>query len=481
MPTDPHILPTAALRATIARWAIAAAVLAVALTICGGVLNRLQPLTFGHDFFIGYVAGQQVAGGQIDRLYDASAMESAARSAIADANLTGNPAHVRWLNPAYFAAAFAPLAWLPYRWALLIWTALNAALAGGCLAVARAQLPAGSFRRLLPIIVCLSFPFILATHHQQSSLVSLSLLLAAASAWQSRRALLAGVFVGLLAYKPQIAFAIGLVLWAHQGRRALAGLLFGGGLWLALGEALWPGSTLAFLRESPAAVRGLQSAGFAWGRQITPTALLRGSQFMSPVMAAVLGGALSLAVLAGMVALARKARSAVQADAMIAAAFLAVPLAVPYLMDYDLLLLVVAAVCWMRSGIARELAVGWAVLWITAFVNVDVVDKTGVNAAVIVLAAMGGRMAVAVWRTSAGGRLGAASVDDVGFGPARPFADTAPEAIIAPRHWGREGNRREENHRETELLAVARTDRGGGLRRDLPVPKPDGARDGQAA
>src|SRR4029077_4896124 len=93
--------PTAATQP--ARWRIVllCAILGAVAGLLGGVLDRSQPLTFGHDLISSYTAGRMLLDGKGGSLYDASACESAGRSVMTDANLSGNPHHVRWLNPGY--------------------------------------------------------------------------------------------------------------------------------------------------------------------------------------------------------------------------------------------------------------------------------------------------------------------------------------------------------------------------------------------
>src|SRR4051794_19639290 len=92
----------------LARWRIAllCAIISAAAGFVGGVLDRSRPLTFGHDLISSYTAGRLLLEGKGSSLYDASACETAGRAVMAEANLTGNPHHVRWLNPGYFAPLF---------------------------------------------------------------------------------------------------------------------------------------------------------------------------------------------------------------------------------------------------------------------------------------------------------------------------------------------------------------------------------------
>ncbi|HEX8913324.1 MAG TPA: glycosyltransferase family 87 protein [Humisphaera sp.] len=375
-PTTPRVLAAGVITAFVA----------TLLALLAGVLDASAPLTFGHDFLPPYVVGSLVRDGQAAHLHEAAATVPVARSVVADQNLTNDPSIARWINPTFFAAAFAPFSVLPYRAALLAWTALNAGLLGGSLAVLWGWVPATRRAGVgFGLAVLASCPLLLAVEHQQNTFVSLALVVAATAAWRGGRPTLAGLAIGCLAYKPQIAALLGIAVWAHQGRRALAGLLLGGGGWLLLGEVLARGSTLAFLRDVPPIVREIQSLGFNWGRQVTPTTFLRVLPGVPLAVATWVGAAISLAVVTAVARFAVRRRGSDGADRVIAAAVAALPLAAPYFMDYDLLLLAVPAALTLRSAPRRTTVALWAALWVVAFVNIDLVQVLGLNAVVPVL------------------------------------------------------------------------------------------------
>ena len=406
------------------RTGIACAGIALLVALAAGLLDRSRPLTFGHDLLPSYVAGRLVTGGRADQMYVAAACEQVGRAVMADANLTGDARHVRWLNPAFFSLPFAPLALLPYRLALLAWLTLNAALAGGALHAVARWVPGGRRRLLFLAAVVTSCPLLLALQHQQNTFLSLALLAAAARAWRGGRPLTAGLLVGLLAYKPQVAAVVGLALVISDGRRALVGVLASGAALLLAGELLSPGSTVRFLTDVPRVVAAAHgSPGFNWGRQVTPTSFWRSLLGGPGTPASVLGYGTSLIVACVVAAFARAqwrgnaGPERPSTDAVLAAAVIALPLAAPYFMDYDLLLLAVPAALALAAGRPPVcLLVAWALLWPAAYLNVDAVDAAGVG---VVAPLLGGLLA-GTWAIARLGRRGRSDTMPAGEASACP-------------------------------------------------------------
>src|SRR5258707_9199072 len=81
---------------------------------------------------------------------------------------------------------------------------------------------------LVPLLVVLPLPFWQALCHQQNTFISLLLLTAATACWRNGRGFSAGVFAGLLFFKPQLAAIFALALIIGLGWRAVAGLALTG-------------------------------------------------------------------------------------------------------------------------------------------------------------------------------------------------------------------------------------------------------------
>jgi hypothetical protein len=411
----------------LARASIASAAIVLVLGWLGDVLDLDRQLSFGHDLIPSYVAGRIVASGDASHLYDPAACETVGRAVMVDANLSGNPRDVRWLNPGFFALLFAPLAQLPYRWALLVWMSLNAALFGGTM---RALVENRTRIAVLLFVglVAASCPFLLAFEHQQNSFLSLAILTAAVVAWRGGRPFAAGLLVGLLAYKPQLAAAIGVALVLSQGRRALLGLIISASSLLLLGEVFAPGSTLGFLRSVPPIVRAMQSEPvFNWGRQVTPTSFW--CALLGPGRAELargLGIASSLTAMATVAWIAWRARGRGQEaiDQLIASTILLLPLSAIYFMDYDLLLLAIPASLMVRKRLVAAALVCAAALWVAIYVNLASVEAMHLNLVVIVLSTIAiSTLARDVWRSANTPKVPLSS---------RHLPDASAAATIAP-------------------------------------------------
>lgn len=375
---------------------IGCALLAVIACGGGGLLDRGRPLTFGHDLLASYAAGRLVAEGRAGSMYDEAVVEATVRRITVDANLTGEPAHAKWLNPACLAVLFSPLATLPYRHALLLWTALNAGLFGGALHTILRWMPDGSTMRRRPFLLAVlaSCPCFLAIEHQQNTFVSLAILTAAATAWRSGSALRTGLLIGLLAYKPHLAAAVGLAAAFSLGWRAVAGMAAGGLSLLAIGEIASPGLTYGFLTGVPKIAAGvLSDPSYNWGRQLTPMAAWRVVLGQASSTVTVLSTVTSVVVLVVVARTAWRSRHGAGRDAAIATAVVAAPMVAPYFMDYDLLLLVIpAALTLGTAGGGWKATIPWAALWVVAYVNVDLVRTVGVNGVTFLMAG------ILVWR-----------------------------------------------------------------------------------
>ena len=266
------------------------------------------------DFLAFYNAGQMVADGESARLYDQARL-----------NERGAP---HFLYAPLFAAAFLPLAALPFTAARVLW---------GLLSVAALLLVASLARRwaalslpLLLLGIAAFFPLYIALILGQTS--PLTLLLLGAVAWlQWQRGAApggswqAGFLAGLNLYKPQLLLPL-LFLWLRQRAwRALLGVagaavLVGGGSLLVSVPA-----TLAF----PAARDSLGTVvmGAVVGRQINPTLFTVAGPLVALLVA--LGAT-------GLLLLLWRRRSTHYHHALL---WLCPLLVTPYLGTYDLLLL----------------------------------------------------------------------------------------------------------------------------------------------
>ncbi len=300
-----------------------AAVVALAATSHDGLDMFGRPL--GTDFSQVYVAGLEALAGRPETPFDLPAH-------IAEQHkLFGENATYGWHYPPFFLGLAAALAKLPYLAALAIWQATTLL---AYLAVIFAILSPTGLSRLRILIAALAFPAVLVnlTHGQNGFLTAA--LLGAGLLLLERRPLAAGLFFGLLAYKPQFALALPVALlaggyWtAIAAAVATAAALTLASLW-AFGLAAWQ----AFFASLPVSRRLLVEEGAI------------GFEKIQSVFAAVrlLGGDAPLAyaaqaavTLVTLAALAWLWRTGADRRLRAAATIIAALLTTPYCLDYDM-------------------------------------------------------------------------------------------------------------------------------------------------
>jgi hypothetical protein len=370
----------------------------------------------GLDFLPFYAAGTFLREGRPAAMYDIDALRAREREIAAASGLALGDGFGPFWNPPFFALPFAAIAGLPFRAALLVWLGLNiAALAIAiallCRTLARSDLPDGAGWRtwgLVPLLAATSVPCLLAFTHGQNTFCSLLLLTCAVLAWRGRRAVMAGLFIGLLAYKPQLAALVGVVALIDLGWRVFAGAAISGGV-LALAAILtMPGIAGTYRTSLPRLLHFMQVEHvYLWERHVTLKAFWRlliqghapGEIAISVTLLASLCAA---ALLVALLAAAFRCRYghgdvAMRRDRLIAATFATMPLVMPFYFDYDLLLLAIPAVLVAAGGQAfimgrgRTLLLGaGSALFLWMIVNPDIAELTRVNGAVPLLGVVAG-------------------------------------------------------------------------------------------
>lgn len=369
-------------------------------------------LVLGGDFVPAYSAGKLVREGRADQIYDQSVMSAVERQVVEEASLEPLPFYGPYLNPPWFAVACAPLAGLPYRTAAGVWLAVNLLCAAGAMALLCRMLPRPAGWRawgLIPLLVIISMPFWQALCHLQNTCVSLLLVSAMVTCWHrwggDRGKLLGGILCGLLFYKPQLASVLAAVMCVWQGWPALAGCVSTlAGLVVASAIEL-PGTLSEYVRSLPKALALIQSRPeYNWGRQVTPRGFWRlliqghsgGAE--APVVTVLTWGVMLCAGLLLAVCVWRSLKSRDDrptVDRLIAATIAAMPLVMPYYMDYDLLLLALPATLLSADAMSGSRKVGravwaWAFLFLTLYVNPGLSGQTRVNLAAPLVAIVGG-------------------------------------------------------------------------------------------
>ena len=346
---------------------------------------------FGRDFLAFYTAGMLAADGRFAELYDLESFGTLQRRVAQGQGMELGEAIGPWWNPPGYAWVFAPLARLPFGGALLLWTGINlAAACGAAWILVHVVSPRGGSDRLLVALLLLSSaPLLQSITHGQNSAISLLIVSAVAVAWRGGDAFLAGACVGMLAYKPQLAAALGVALVLHRGRRAAAGILVVGCAVVLVTAVTMPGALVDYVHRLPANLHQLQvQRTYLWDRHVTLRAfwqlLLQGrGPGETPWLVYALTLVSAVPLLAGLGFAAIKRSSA---DALISATVLAAPLLMPFYFDYDLLLLAVAAA--LSTDVGRRRLAIWAALYLWLFVNPYIAGAARVNLTVPLLYAL---------------------------------------------------------------------------------------------
>ncbi len=192
----PPRLRRQALLLTIALWLGYAATIATP-----GPRDRFGHLK-GADLLHAYILGTLALEHRGEALYDARAQRD-----IGEQRVPGSAGD--YFLPVYapqYSLIWAPLARLPYPWAAAIWIVLSAAIYAACCYAVWQTCPNLSAHGTTVALAAAAFPgfFALITFGQNSAL-ALAAFTGTYFALRARRELLAGLCLGLLAYKPQLA------------------------------------------------------------------------------------------------------------------------------------------------------------------------------------------------------------------------------------------------------------------------------------
>ena len=356
---------------------VAAALIWIALS---DRLVDLNDKPIGTDFSNVWAAGKLVLDGRPDAPYDPVLQHAAEREAFG-----GRPVpFFGWHYPPLFLIVAAALALLPYGWALLVWTAIGLS---AYLATLRAILP-----RPETVLLALAFPatFVNIGHGQNGFLTAS--LLGAALLLLDRRPLVAGLLIGLLAYKPQFGVLIPLVLVATGRWQVIAAAaatvvaacavtfaLFGAKVWTAFAHST-EFTRVVVLEAGDTGWEKIQSIFSAvrmWGGSIE--------------LAYVAQAALALALAVSLVWL---WRSRAADDLKAAALACGCLLATPYVLDYDLVVLAIAMAFFVRHALNQnrgfrdyEISV-LAFVWIAPLIARSVAGTSGLPLGFLAMAGL---------------------------------------------------------------------------------------------
>jgi len=238
------------------------------------------------DFLNFYNGARMVVDGQGHSLYDVNAQHQA----LLEITGPDYPNH-HWYNyPPTWAILLAPIGALPYVQAFYVYDALMAAAMVGTLLLLRPVLPGlvgrvidpttrrlrrvddptyglpGLRRAWLVTVLAVVFfhPIIRNIIGGQNTVLTMFLLAGWYAGLRTNRPIRAGVFLGLLLYKPQFAVPLGLIVALRGQWRTLAAAGCVGLAHYALGAAFcgfdWPMRMLAFLGSFQAMEARLNAA-----------------------------------------------------------------------------------------------------------------------------------------------------------------------------------------------------------------------------
>lgn len=322
--------------------ALAAALIVLVATSHGGKDRWDRPL--GVDFSGVWVAGQAVRAGHPAQPYDNAAHAAAQAEAFGPSD-----SFLPWPYPPFFLALAGLLAALPYLAALGAWQASTCLL---YLAAVLRALRGTSLARRDVIVAALAFPAVtINLLHGQNGLLSAGLL-ALGGFCLPRRPLLAGLLLGLTAYKPQLALLVPVAIVAGGHWRAASAMVATvlamiAATLLAFGPEPWQGfvASLPFTRHVILEAGGLES----WKLQSAFAAvrLLGGPVPVAYTAQAVV----ALAVVAS---LANLWRGDADLRVKVAALLVAALLATPYAVDYDMVMLGPALAALVAYGMATR-------------------------------------------------------------------------------------------------------------------------------
>ncbi|OCK62130.1 glycosyltransferase family 87 protein [Bradyrhizobium sp. LMTR 3] len=306
------------------------------IAVSDGLIDRTgQPI--GTDFSNVYAAGSLTWQGRAADAYT-PALQHAAEIAVFDGR---DVPFYGWHYPPFFFAIAVLVAALPYAGGLALWLVASFA---AYLATIRAILP-----RQETLLVAAAFPAVLVNvGHGQNGFLTAALL-GGALHWLDRRPWLAGMLIGLLAYKPQFGVLIPIALLAGGRWRTIGAAtatvvalvmvsfaMLGSGIWHAFADSLNFTQTVILEQGGTGwqKIQSIFSAVRAWGANVPTAYAAQASLF---------------ALLASSLAWLWHSDAAFELKA--AALALGSLLATPYVLDYDLVVLAVAIAFFARHGL----------------------------------------------------------------------------------------------------------------------------------
>lgn len=286
----------------------------------------------GTDFAGMWSAGRMLLEGQPYALFDPEPHFAYQRATFGSAEVYG------WHYPPFFLAIAALLGALPYIPALILWQASSFAFYLAAMRAIASRLKTASV-----LVAAAGFPAVFVTLGHGHNAFLTAGLLGFGLLFLDRRPIVAGVLLGLLAYKPQFALVLPAILvggaWSTRWRTiasATATLLA-----MTAAVTLWlgPGVWTAFIDGASFTRTVILEQGVTGWHKIQSTFSALRSFGASVETAYAAQAAVTLAVVATLALAAHR-----KADPRLIAAMTATGalLATPYCLDYDMTILGVA-------------------------------------------------------------------------------------------------------------------------------------------
>jgi arabinofuranan 3-O-arabinosyltransferase len=350
----------------------------------GHFLTDAQGQPIANDFVNVWAAGRLTLDGHPALAYDWPLHKAAEIRAVGH----DFPDYYGWHYPPTFLFIAAALAMLPYLIAAIVWLAASLAAYAAALA--------GVVGSRAGVFLALGFPAVLwnVTAGQNGFLTAT--LFGGTLGLLQRRPALAGVFLGLLTYKPQFGLLFPIVLIADRRWRTIAvaavvAVVIAALSWFSFGTSSWE----AFVRALPVTSRVVLGEGGAdWNRLQSLFGFMRAhgaGESLAWIVQAI--GTLALAV-----ALVRLWRSGAAFELKAAGLAAGSLLATPYLYMYDLVVLAVAVAFLLRYALARGFSAtgiaGLGAAGVLILIYPYVKTQVGLAAVLIVLALVAQRALV---------------------------------------------------------------------------------------
>jgi hypothetical protein len=185
------------------------------------LVDRAGNIKF-QDFLSFYVSGRLASQHRAADLYNGAVTAQVMREIVPESSRFKLPI----LYGPQVALFFQPLGAMPFLAAALLWTTISLALYAACSLVLWRQCPRLHAFPVLAVILALAFPpFFHTIVRGQNSALALASFVAAFLAFGSDQHYLAGLALGTLVFKPQLAVAALIVMLAAFAGKVLTGFL----------------------------------------------------------------------------------------------------------------------------------------------------------------------------------------------------------------------------------------------------------------